>query len=353
MTIIKKIMRSLQALYNLQSMILTREDSSSVNLSLTDTDYKSLDSILSSKKNSQTSELLITNGLAFHEIKERVELIEKSIKDGLMLDQESLKKFERIKQKIQICEELEEAKKTKKFLIKEVSLSEKYLSPFLLEHFSIKLKSKLDSDVETKIHGPRKSLRISDNHEEDMKKVASDTEIKNITEGDIVAFKLGFYSQGHDFQYQIKFKQNKCDFIFEIVFPCEISSAIKLFPEEIQLAMFDKLVKSFPKVLDKLKDVTKINLTQSEIINEKSCSLISQYLHLKSLKDNSEKAQLAMASVDHKILLSSSPNQSNSDNFLNQLIAKYELDQKNIEPPKVICSSSGTSSLRLSARGPS
>ena len=113
--------------------------------------------------------------------------------------------------------------------------------------------------------------------------------------------------------------------------------------------MFDKLVENFPEVLNKLKDATKINLIQSEIINEKSCSLISQYLYLKSFQDNKEKAPLAIAPADHKILLSSSPNQSNSDNFLNQLIAKYGLEQKNIKPPKVICSSIWKPSIKASA----
>jgi hypothetical protein len=48
-------------------------------------------------------------------------------------------------------------------------------------------------------------------------------------------------------------------------------------------------------------------------------------------------APFARVPIDHKILLNSSPNQSNSDNFFNQLTAKYNLGQQNKTPPKVVC----------------
>ena len=116
----------------------------------------------------------------------------------------------------------------------------------------------------------------------------------------------------------------------------------------MQLAMFDKLVENFPQVLDKLRDASKINLTQSEIVNNHSCFLISKYLQIKSLQDSEAKAPFARVPIDHKILLNSSPNQSNSDNFFNQLTAKYNLEQQNKSPPKVVCDVVWNPSLKQS-----
>ena len=72
------------------------------------------------------SQLLITNGLTLQKIKERVELFESSISKGLVPDQESLKKLARIKEKIQISKEFEDAIKARKGFA-DGSLSEKYL----------------------------------------------------------------------------------------------------------------------------------------------------------------------------------------------------------------------------------
>ena len=305
----------------------------------------STDSPLSFKENSKNSDLLITHGLTFNEIKERVELIEHSIKDGLMLNIEDLKKLQRIKRKIQISEELEKAIKAKDD-IKEVSLSEKYLSPFLLQHFASDINKTPDSQIQ--IHSPRKSLRISKDSQKDMKIVASNTAIDKLKEGNDIAFRLRFFNDGCNFQYKVKFKENKFDFVFEYVFPSKKQTKINLFPEEIQLAMFDRLVENFPEVLEKLQNAFKINLKQSEIINNNSASLISQYLHLKSLQDDKKDGPCTSVPC-HKILLSSTPNQSNNDNFFNQLITKYNLEQKKYHPPKVICNSRWNSSIKLTA----
>ena len=293
----------------------------------------SLDLPESLPTNPKTSQLLITNGLTLQEIKERVESIELSVDEGLELDQESLKKLARIKEKIQISKEFEDAIKAKKGF-KEGLLSEKYLSPFLLQYFAKNIKRKLEpvTEDEIKIRSPRTSLRITKDRESDMKKVGNNTEITKIIEGDDVAFKLRHIHSDQNFEYQVKFSKNKCDFVFEIIFPSQKSSEINLFPEEIQLAMFDKLVEKFPQVLDKLRDVSKINLTQSEIVNNHSRFLISKYL-----QDSQVKGPFTTVPIDHKILLNSSPNQSNSDNFFNQLTAKYSLEQQNKTPPKVVC----------------
>jgi hypothetical protein len=295
------------------------------------------------------SQLLITNGLKLQEIKERVELLERSISEGLVLDQESLKKLARIKEKIQISKEFEDVIKARKDFA-DGSLSEKYLSPYLLEYFAkdIKRSSEPVKEGEIRIRDPRTSLRITKNREKEMEIVGNITQITKIIEGDDVAFKLKFWGLGQNFEYQIKFSKNKCDFVFEIVFPSKKSSKINLFPEEIQLAMFDKLVEEFPEVLDKLGNSSKINLKQSEIINDHSLLLISKYLHLKSLQDSELEAPFARAPIDHKILLNSSPNQSNSDNFFNQLTAKYNLGQQNKTPPKVVCDFTWNPSVKKS-----
>ena len=299
--------------------------------------------------NPKTSQLLTTNGLALQEIKERVELLESSISEGLVLDQESLKKLARIKEKIQISKEFEDAIKALKDFA-DGSLSEKYLSPYLLQYFAKDIEKILDpvKEDEIKIHSPRKSLRITKNREKEMEIVGNMTQITKITEGDDVAFKLKFRDLGQKFEYQVKFSKNKCDFVFEIVLPSKKSSEINLFPEEIQLAMFDKLVEKFPQVLDKLRDVSKINLTQSEIVNDHSRFLISKYLQIKSLQDSEAEAPFARVPIDHKILLNSSPNQSNSDNFFNQLTAKYNLEQQNKSPPKVVCNFTWNTSVKQS-----
>lgn len=209
----------------------------------------------------------------------------------------------------------------------------------MLEYFAEDIKGSLEpvKEDEIKIRDPRTSLRITKNREKEMEIVGNMTQITKIIEGDDVAFKLKFWSLGQNFEYQIKFSKNKCDFVFEIVFPSKKSSKINLFPEEMQLAMFDKLVENSPEVLDKLHQVSKINLTQSGIVNDHSRFLISKYFNLKSLQDSEVEAPFARAPIDHKILLNSSPNQSNSDNFFNQLTAKYNLGQQNKTPPKVVC----------------
>ncbi len=299
--------------------------------------------------NPKTSQLLITNGLTLQEIKERVELLESSISEGLVLDQESLKKLARIKEKIQISEELEDAIKARR-VFADGYLSEKYLSPYLLQYFAKDIEKILDPVMEDmgKFRGPRTSLRTTKDREKDMKTVENNTEITKIIEGDDDAFKLRHVYSNQNFEYQVKFSKNKCDFVFEVVFPSQKSSEIKLFPEEIQLAMFDKLVENFPQVLDKLRDASKINLTQSRIVNDHSLFLISKYFHLKSLPDSEVEAPFARVPIDHKILLNSSPNQSNSDNFFNQLTAKYSLEQQNENPPKVVCDAVWNPSVKQS-----
>lgn len=309
----------------------------------------SLDLPESLPANPKTTQLLTTNGLTLQEIKERVESIEFLVGKGLELDQESLKKLARIKEKIQKSEELEDAIKVER-VYKDGSLSEKYLSPFLLQYFAKDIVSIVDpvKEDEIKIHGPRTLLRITKNRESDMQKVAMNTQITKIKEGDDLAFKLRHIHSNQNFEYQVKFSKNKCDFIIEGVFPSRNFSEIKLFPEEIQLAMFDKLVENFPQVLDKLRDVSKINLTQSEIVNDHSRFLISKYLQIKSLQDSEVEAPFTTVPIDHKILLNSSPNQSNSDNFFNQLTAKYNLEQQNKTPPKVVCDFVWSPSLKRS-----
>lgn len=328
-------MRRSPASVDLLSMIPRRETATQVS--------SSLDLPESLPTNPKTSQLLITNGLTLQEIKERVESIELSVDEGLELDQESLKKLARIKEKIQISKEFEDAIKAKKGF-KEGLLSEKYLSPFLLQYFAknIKRSSEVKED-EIKIRDPRTSLRITKNREKDMEKVGNNTEITKIIEGDDVAFKLRHIHSDQNFEYQVKFSKNKCDFVFEIIFPSQKSSEINLFPEEIQLEMFDKLVEKFPQVLDKLRDVSKINLTQSGIVNDHSRFLISKYL-----QDSQVKGPFTTVPIDHKILLNSSPNQSNSDNFFNQLTAKYSLEQQNKTPPKVVCDFVWDASLKQS-----
>lgn len=338
-------MRRSPASSNLSSIIDGRKAFSSHDQDSSTTDSK--DSPLSFKESSKNSDLLITYGLTFNEIKERIELIENLIKDGLMLEVEDLKKLDRIKRKIQISEKLERVVKVEDD-IEEISLSEKYLSPFLLEYFSKYLKKDLDLDGEIKLHEHRTSLRITEDREADMKMVTSHTIINRIKYEDDSAFILKFCHHGSNFEYKVKFKKNKCEFDFELVFPNKKNSKINLFPEEIQLAMFDRLVESFPEVLKKIGDADKINLKQLEIINPNSASLISQYLHLKSLQVSGKEGPSTSVPC-LKIFLSSTPNQSNTDNFLNQLIAKYNLEQKKYHPPKVICNSKWNSSLAITA----
>jgi len=170
-----------------------------------------------------------------------------------------------------------------------------------------------------------------------MQIIRNKTQIEKISETNNCTFKLCYRSINQNFEYQIKFIKNKCDFIFEFVFPSRDSGANNLFPEEIQLAMFEKLIENFPEALDRLYKVSKINSKQSEIINEHSLFIISKYLHLKSLQDSEMGGLTARVPNDNKTLLYSTPNQSNSDNFLNQLTEKYGLGQRNKTPPKVVC----------------
>ena len=54
-------------------------------------------------------------------------------------------------------------------------------------------------------------------------------------------------------EFIVEHNRDKVNFIFEMVYPTDKSALGNLFPEEIQLAMFDKLAKNVPQVLDDLK----------------------------------------------------------------------------------------------------
>jgi hypothetical protein len=105
------------------------------------------------------SELLITNGLSLQEIKKKVELLERLIDERSEVDQETLKKLARIKEKIQISDKMEDVIRTKGNY-KDCSLSEKYLSQNLLRYFAEDIMKNLEpakNDV-IKIRNPRTSL---------------------------------------------------------------------------------------------------------------------------------------------------------------------------------------------------
>ena len=327
------------------------------------------------------TELLKTNSLSYQEIIERLDLIYNLlIDDPEKFNAEELIKLEKLIEKsnfrdILHAKEVKNSEDNLTFLLEQAdrvtqaqedakSLSEKndeltsiksskYFSGEQLDLIAKNIKRLLDggnkktqedNSLIFKNREPRTQIRITPDSEHRKEIIFSETKI---IEDDENNYTLKYPDKEDDtsnytnFLFSIKFRDNKVEFIFEKVFkesdPSKMKEEDFLFPEEIQIAMLKKLTTQKPEILEKIKSSRKINCTQSLITNQETLLRMAKYLELRA--DNPK-------DLESKKYLSSSPNQSNTQNFMNQLNHVFGIEISNSTPPKVICGYRDASTIK-------
>ena len=291
----------------------------------------------SSHKTLSARDLLKTNSLTRQQIIERLDLIER-LEGKVIFNEQQQDKLEKLINKCKdlILEENQEFGKTE---------SEKYLSNEELTQLYMNLRGGKSSDL--KIRKPRTEIRITKDAEKLKEIVYSKTKIIKIDD-DNFAIKYPDDSDSNipdanyiEFMFGIKFEDNKVKFIFERTFQGanteKMNSQDRLYPEEIQIVMVKKLIKENPEILEKIKSTRKINCIQSSIVNEETLIGISKYLELR-IKDPDN--------LESKKYLSSTRNQSNTENFMNQLMHEFEIAISESTPPSVLYQSKITLALK-------
>ena len=290
-----------------------------------------------SHKTLSARDLLKTNSLTRQQIIKRLDLIER-LEGKVIFNEQQQDKLEKLINKCKdlILEENQEFGKTE---------SEKYLSNEELTQLYMNLRGGKSSDL--KIRKPRTEIRITKDAEKLKEIVYSKTKIIKIDDDDFT-IKYPDYSDSHipdpnyiEFMFGIKFEDNKVKFIFERTFQGanteKMNSQDRLYPEEIQIVMVKKLIKENPEILEKIKSARKINCIQSSIVNEETLIGISKYLELR-IKDSDD--------LESKKYLSSTRNQSNTENFMNQLMHEFEIAISESTPPSVLYQSKITLALK-------
>lgn len=312
----------------------------------------------SSKPN--PDELLRTNSLTHKEIILRIDYIKELLSSAeVEFDEKQLIKLEKLIEKSrykQLGIEYDRSKEipdqidffeTQTPTQHYKALSEKYLTKKEIESMNKKIKGSLcfdDSDL--KLRAPRESVRESDNAKYLKEIVSSKTKIKNNSpQQGFFTLEYPSYDSSVSVFSERRFNQSRITFFKIIVnfvddkFKITFCNTFKednifkmkpedhLFPEEIQMAMFEKLISQYPEIEKKLKTAKKIDCIRSNVENSNSLARISRYFE--HIKDNPQDTVMAKAD------LGSSPNQSNTQNFMNQLKIKFGLDLEAL-PPKTI-----------------
>jgi len=298
-------------------------------------------------------ELLRTNSLSHKEIILRLDYIKELLsKEEIEFNDKQLIKLEKLIDKSRYNELDEEYDRLKeipdqinysndeKALKMLETLSDKYLTKEEIELINPKIKEDANyTGHELKLRPPRQDLRESDNAKHLKGIVFNKTKLKKIPQYEY-CFTLKYPSQDNHYnksKTSFKLLLNIVDDKFKITF-CEtfkeddqkkMKPEDYLFPEEIQMAMFEKLITQYPEMGEKLKTARKIDCIQRGVMNDNSLARISVYLD--HIKDNPEDK------IKIKETLSSSPNQSNTQNFMNQLRLKFNLKIDAL-PPKVLVS---------------
>jgi hypothetical protein len=213
--------------------------------------------------------------------------------------------------------------------------SEKYLSNEELTKLYKSLKE--DKDLDLKIREPRTEIRTTKDAERLKEAIYSKTKITQIDKDNFsIEYSDNKDSAGQDdnyieFLFGIKFENNKVKFIFEKTFqganPEKKNSPERLYPEEIQIMMLKKLIEENSEILEKIKSARKINCIRSSIVNDETVFGISKYLELRIKEPNN---------LESKKYLSSTPNQSNTENFMNQLVYEFGINIAYSTPPTVL-----------------
>ena len=318
------------------------------------------------------TELLKTNSLSYQEIIERLDLIYNLlIDDPEKFNAEELKKLEKLIEKsnfrdILNAKEVKNSEDNLTFLLEQTDRvtkaqedeslkikSSKYFSGEQLDLIAKNIKRLLDvgskktqedNSLIFKNREPRTQIRITPDSEHRKEIIFSETKI---IEDDENNYTLKYPDKEDDtsnytnFLFSIKFQDNKVEFIFEKVFkesdPSKMKEEDFLFPEEVQITMLKKLTLQKPEILEKIKSSRKINCTQSLITNQETLLRMSKYLELRAKNPKD---------LESKKYLSSSPNQSNTQNFMNQLNHVFGIEISNSTPSKVICGYRDASTIK-------
>lgn len=325
------------------------------------------------------SDLLKTNSLTLEKIIERIDQIKSLLENEEV--EFTKKEEEKLKKLIEKTDYLKKIAQNKirndkndleslliesQRLIEEISIdeniedqikekSEKYFPIESLSQIAKNTKEEFGGevgDLDLKIREPRTAIRLTQDSEIIKEIVYLKTKIIKIDQdnftlqypesemGDKDSIKGG-EDNFTNFLFSIKFRNDKAEFIFEKIFKendlTKMTPQDHLFPEEIQIEMFKKLINNNPEVLEKIKSARKINCIQSTIINRETLLRISNYLELRTQNPDD---------LESKKYLSSSPNQSNTQNFMNQLQHVFGIEISNSNPPKVLCVTQKSSSLK-------
>ena len=309
------------------------------------------------------SDLLKTNSLTLEQIIERLDLIKSLLENEeveFTKEEEEEEKLEKLIEKTDYLykdstDKIRDDEDELELILSEIEIitkqkSEKYLTKEALAEIAKNTKEEFGGevgDLDLKIREPRTAIRLTQDSEIIKEIVYLKTKIIKIDQDN---FTLQYPNDKDDrnkkgnytnFLFSIKFRNDKAEFIFEKIFKendlTKMTPQDHLFPEEIQIEMFKKLINSNPKVLERIKSARKINCIQSTIINQETLLRISNYLELRT--QNSD-------DLESKKYLSSSPNQSNTQNFMNQLQHVFGIEISNSNPPKVLCVTQKASSLK-------
>lgn len=326
-----------------------------------------------SSKNPDPDQLLNTNSLTHKEIILRLDEIYNLLKDEkIEFDDKQLAKLEKIIEKSRYKELDEDYDRSQelpthteypdeeKFLRSARFLSEKYLTKKEVESFIKKINeeiskiSKQYNDPENyniTIRAPRASIRCSKNAQHLKKIIADNTSvIKSDSEEDLFILKYPDKisetaqqdTQDTMFNFSVKIVDNKFKIIFSVTFkednPEKMTPQDHLFPEEIQMAMFEKLMTLYPELETKLTTARKIDCIRQNITNPNSLVRISTYFECTSQNPETQSKM--------KSMIDSSPNQSNSQNFINQLKSKYSLNLEALSPKTLIYRNLGIANLK-------
>lgn len=296
-------------------------------------------------------ELLRTNSLSHKEIILRIDHIRKLLSNKeVAFDEKQLRKLQTIIEKSrykELGDDFDRSKEipdqidysiTSTLTHDTKGISEKYFTRKEIESINEKIQKKLDSrNLDLKLRPPRESIRESDNAKYLKQIVFNKTTVKKDSPQQGF-FTLEYPSDDESvyppretfFKIIVNFEDEKFNIKFLSTFKENDSLRMKpedhLFPEEVQMAMFENLITQYPQIEEKLKTAKKINCIQDNIINDNSLARISRYLG--HIKDNP-------LDREAKKDLISSPNQSNTQNFMNQLKLKFDLDLEAL-PPKTL-----------------
>jgi len=284
------------------------------------------------KNDKSAEELLITNSLTLPQIIERLDLIKSLLSsEKIEFTEAQLQKLAKIIDKSNYNSDNGD-NEIDKLLKSFTPVSEKYFDNEKLKRLYEKLRASEELEGIQKINIKPKILRSSANFKNLENSIKSETEIKSTGDN---SFRLIYPKEKNkdretQIEFEIKINDNKIEILFSKTYKESNLDKMKpedgLFPEEIQITMFKKLLESYPTIKEKIKSAKKINCTRDNILNQKSLSLVGKYLQEKIDDPNN---------LESKKFLESTPNQNNSHNFINQLSEIIGVEIKPSAPPKL------------------